>query len=125
MMAEARARGRPRSASRRRSGPMVGPEIAAGAPGPARSERAPARVIRARVAAMQRPADTSAEAHERYLERLRRLSPEERLATAATLSAEVRVLAEAGVRSRHPEYGPDQVRAAVTEILLGSDSATA
>jgi len=63
--------------------------------------------------------DTSAEAQARYVEALRRSSPEQRLAAAAAMSAEIRSLAEAGVRSRHPEYGPDEVRAAVAEILLG------
>jgi hypothetical protein len=72
---------------------------------------------------MRHPSDTSADAHERYLEALRRATPEERLATAAAMSEEVRTLAEAGLRSRHPEFGPDEVRAAVTEILLGPDPA--
>ena len=43
----------------------------------------------------------------------------------AAMSAEIRTLAEAGVRSRHPEYGPDEVRAAVADILLGPDLAAA
>jgi len=74
---------------------------------------------------MTQPSDTSAGAHARYLEALRRATPEERLATAAAMSAEIRTLAEAGVRSRHPEYGPDEVRAAVADILLGPDLAAA
>ena len=72
---------------------------------------------------MQRPGDTSAAAHARYLEALRRLTPEERLAAAAAMSEDVRRLVEAGVRSRHPEYGPDEVTAAVAGILLGPDLA--
>jgi hypothetical protein len=72
---------------------------------------------------MQRPSDTSSEAQARYHEALRRSTPEERLATAAALSTEVRMLVEAGVRSRHPDYGPDDIRTAVAEILLGPDLA--
>jgi len=74
---------------------------------------------------MTHPSDTSAGAQARYLEALRRSTPEERLAAAAAMSAEVRTLAEAGVRSRHPEYGPDDVRAAMADILLGPDLAAA
>ena len=73
---------------------------------------------------MERPSDTSAAANARYLEALRRLTPEERLAAAAAMSEDVGRLVEAGVRCRHPEYGPDEVRAAVAGILLGPDLAS-
>jgi hypothetical protein len=72
---------------------------------------------------MTHPNDTSAGAHARYLEALRRSTPEERLAAAAAMSAEIRTLAEAGVRNRHPEYDEDDVRAAMADILLGPDLA--
>jgi len=66
-----------------------------------------------------RPADTSIEAWDKQLEALRRLAPEERLEIAAEMSEALRRLVESGVRSRHPEYTPDEMRAAVAEILLG------
>jgi hypothetical protein len=72
---------------------------------------------------MTRSRDTSLGAQARYLDALRRLTPEDRFAAAAAMSAEIRTLAEAGVRSRHPEYSPDEVRAAVADILLGPDLA--
>lgn len=68
---------------------------------------------------MRHPSDTSPEAWERHLRALGRLTPEQRLAAAAAWSDDVRALAEAGIRSRHPEFGPDEVRAAMADILLG------
>ena len=77
----------------------------------------------ARVAHMRRPMDTSEEAQALYVQALRRSSPEQRLASAAVMSEEVRALAEAGIRSRHPEYGRVEVRSALAEILLGAELA--
>jgi hypothetical protein len=65
------------------------------------------------------PGDTSRIAHERQLEAIRRLSPARRLEIAASMSDEVRALAEAGVRSRRPELTPEQVRDATADLLLG------
>ena len=72
---------------------------------------------------MHRPRDTSGEANERYVDALRRLTPAQRLQAGAQMTEAVRTLAEAGVRSRHPEYTPEQVAAAVADILLGRDVA--
>jgi hypothetical protein len=72
---------------------------------------------------MRRPRDTSADAQARYVLALRATSPEQRLASAAALSDEGRALAEAGIRSRHPEFGPAEIRAALAEILLGPELA--
>lgn len=74
---------------------------------------------------MTRPSDTSVEAHALYLEGLRRSTPEQRLAAAVAMSEEVRAPTEAGVRNHHPEFGPDEVRAAPAEILLGPELARA
>jgi hypothetical protein len=49
--------------------------------------------------------------------------PEQRLATAAALSDDVRALAEAGIRSRHPEFGPAEVRSAFADLVLGPELA--
>jgi hypothetical protein len=53
------------------------------------------------------------------------MSPEERLRIAATMSDDVRSLAEAGIRSRHPELSDDEVRSALVALLLGQDLADA
>jgi hypothetical protein len=48
----------------------------------------------------------------------------ERLDAAAAMTADVRALAEAGIRSRHPEFSPEQVKSAVNAILLARDRET-
>jgi hypothetical protein len=68
---------------------------------------------------MTRPHDTAPASQARVIVALRAMQAEERLAAAVRMSAEVMALAEAGVRSRHPEYGPDEVRNAVARIALG------
>lgn len=72
---------------------------------------------------MRRPSDTSPDAQARYVNALRALTPEQRLEYAAAMSDEVRSLAEAGIRSRHPEFGPAEVRAALADMLLGPELA--
>jgi hypothetical protein len=67
--------------------------------------------------------DTSADAQARIVAALRKMSPAQRLAAAAALSDDIRALAEAGIRSRHPEFAPEEVGAAMAEILLGLDLA--
>jgi len=44
-----------------------------------------------------------------------------RVEIAAQLSEDVREVAAAGIRSRHPEYSPDQVRLALYRLLYGDD----
>lgn len=51
------------------------------------------------------------------------MTPAERLAIAAEMSDEGRVLAEAGIRDRHPTYTDAQVAGALAEILLGRELA--
>jgi hypothetical protein len=67
--------------------------------------------------------DTSLEAIDRYAERLRTLGPAERLAIAAGLTQGVRSLAEAGIRSRHPEAGEAEVRCRFAALLYGRAAA--
>ena len=63
--------------------------------------------------------DTAPAAMARYAERLRALGPAERLAIAAGLTQGVRTLAEAGLRQRHPEAGPGELRWRLAELLYG------
>jgi hypothetical protein len=66
---------------------------------------------------MSRPIDTSPDADARQLGAFRAMTPEDRLRLADAMSAEIRSLARSGIRTRHPEYSPDQVDAALAEIL--------
>jgi hypothetical protein len=75
-----------------------------------------------------KPADTSREAHEVQLEVYRRWAPDDPgaqatidLELAIRMSEEVREVAADGIRARHPEYGPDQVRFALWRMLHGDD----
>jgi hypothetical protein len=54
--------------------------------------------------------DTGAEQLRRYHERLRQLTPAQRLWQACALTMSVRALAEAGIRLRHPGATPEEVR---------------
>ncbi len=63
--------------------------------------------------------DTSLSQQNDYYARLARLTPEQRLRIAASLSAGVRRLAEAGIRQRHPEATADEVRVRLTVRLYG------
>jgi Rv0078B-related antitoxin len=69
-----------------------------------------------------RPLDTSTKSLERQREAFRRMTPEHRLALAAEMSDEIRAVAEAGIRRRHPDYSDEEVRAALVEILLGREN---
>ena len=66
-------------------------------------------------------ADTTLEAARIQFAIIRRLSPGRRLELAFQLSASIRHLAAAGVRSRHPTYTEAQVRLAVIRLTLGDD----
>jgi hypothetical protein len=66
---------------------------------------------------MPRPLDTSIDAHRRQLDAYRSMEPAERLRLAAQMSAEVRALAESGIRRRHPDWSPDARAAELARIL--------
>ncbi len=51
------------------------------------------------------------------------MTPQQRLVAAAEMSDEIRALAEAGIRQRHPDYSEAEVRAALVAILLGRGDA--
>jgi hypothetical protein len=63
--------------------------------------------------------DTTAEARRRYHERLRAMTPIERMESAIALSRAVRELAEAGIRRRHPTASDDEVQRRLAVRLYG------
>jgi len=71
------------------------------------------------------PKDTSDDAFIRQLDALRALGPGGRLRLAAELSDDLREIATAGIRSRHPEYDDRQVAEELADLLLGEELATA
>lgn len=65
------------------------------------------------------PADTTLEAARVQFEVLRRLGTEGRLRLMFDLMENLQATLEAGIRLRHPEYTPEQVRWALVRIRLG------
>jgi hypothetical protein len=74
---------------------------------------------------MNRPIDTSRDADVRQLDAFRAMTPGARLRLAESMSAEIRALTRSGIQARHPEFAPDDVDAALAEILLGRPFASA
>lgn len=70
-----------------------------------------------------RPADTDEAAHERQTEAYRRMSGRDRVAVSFRLNELARRAAEAGIRSRHPDYSEEQVRWALRRLWLGDELA--
>lgn len=46
------------------------------------------------------------------------MTPEQRLAAAAEMSDDIRAVAEAGIRHRHPDWSDDEIRCELVAILL-------
>jgi hypothetical protein len=67
------------------------------------------------------PRDTSPAAHEAQLRWLRRLCPAARVALAWEMSEDVREVARAGIKARHPDYDAPEVSFALLRLLLGDD----
>ncbi|MBA3395240.1 MAG: hypothetical protein H0T89_21510 [Deltaproteobacteria bacterium] len=65
--------------------------------------------------------DTTPDAAEQQLAIYRRMSPAQRCAIAAQMSAEARAITMAGIRRRHPEYDAEQARLALFRLLLGDE----
>ena len=68
-----------------------------------------------------RPHDTDEDAHQRQTDAYRRMSGRERVAVSFRLNELARRMAEAGIRSRHPDYTEDQVRWALRRLWLGDE----
>jgi hypothetical protein len=67
--------------------------------------------------------DTSSAAVARYHELLRAQAPHQRLEQANALIAAVRELAVAGLRARHPDASPEELRKRLTVRLYGREVA--
>lgn len=67
------------------------------------------------------PADTSIEAHRVQIEAYRRLGPDGRVALMAQMCDDERELCREGIRARHPEYTPEQIRRALLRLLHGDE----
>ena len=68
-----------------------------------------------------RPADTSPEAWEAYLDLVRKMHPEERLRRALELSEEVRRAAEAGLRLKYPRADEREITLRRARLELGRE----
>ena len=67
------------------------------------------------------PADTTPEAAWVQIEAFRRMPPQKRLRMVLQLGDSLRAIVASGVRSRHPEFTPEQVKLAVIRLTLGDD----
>jgi hypothetical protein len=67
------------------------------------------------------PADTTVEAARVQAMVFRQMPAGRRLELAFEMSNSLRRIVAAGVRNRHPEYSPEQVRLAVIRLTLGED----
>lgn len=67
--------------------------------------------------------DTTERANRRYHELLRARAPHERLAQAMALTKMTRELAMAGLRARHPDASPEELRVRFVVRLYGREAA--
>lgn len=67
------------------------------------------------------PEDTTPEAHEAQVEAYRRMGGPGRSQVMFRLNEMARQVAMAGIRARHQEYTPEQVRFALHRLLLGDE----
>lgn len=65
--------------------------------------------------------DTSLDAHAAQVSAWRRMGPQRRLLLAMQMSDEIRQVALAGIRNRHPEYTEEEARFALLQHQLGYD----
>lgn len=65
--------------------------------------------------------DTSAAAEAAQLAAYRRMSGDQRVTIASNLSEDVREIARAGIRARHPDYDEEHIRFALYRMLLGDE----
>jgi hypothetical protein len=68
-----------------------------------------------------RAPDTSPEATRAQIAVYRRMGAERRAAIALQMSEDARQISAAGIHSRHPEYGADEIRHALNRLILGDE----
>ena len=68
-----------------------------------------------------RPRDTDADALEAQRAIYRRMTPAERVERMAEMCDELKVVALAGIRARHPAYSDADADAAYLRLTLGDD----
>ena len=69
--------------------------------------------------------DTTPEIEQRQIEAWRRMRPAEKLALVLRMSANVRQLALAGVRRRHPHASSHEQQLRLAQVIFGDDLARA
>jgi len=69
--------------------------------------------------------DTTPEIEKRQVEAWRRMRPAEKLALVLQMSANVRQLALAGVRRRHPDASTHELQLRLAQVILGDELARA
>ena len=67
------------------------------------------------------PKDTTLEAYRFQVQVWRRMGPEGRLRAAFEASDNLRELVASGVRLRYPNYSEEQVKLAVTRLMVGDE----
>ncbi|MGE0547889.1 MAG: hypothetical protein AB7O24_02650 [Kofleriaceae bacterium] len=70
---------------------------------------------------MTAPRDTSTAAHEAQLACYRRMSGSQKVAIAVRMSEDVREIARAGIKARHPEYPGEHVQLALLRLIYGDE----
>jgi hypothetical protein len=70
-----------------------------------------------------RPRDTPPESHRVMIEAFRRMPPGQRSGMAVEITNEVRKMAVAGVRRRHPDYDDRKVSQALLRLYYGDEVA--
>lgn len=69
--------------------------------------------------------DSSRDAERQLVEQWRSMTAERKLSAALEMSQTVRDLAIAGVRARHPEAAPNELRLRLAIVMLGHELALA
>ena len=69
------------------------------------------------------PSDTSPDAERVQIELLRRTSPARKLELVGQLNETVRAFALAGLRLRHPDASPEELRRRLADLVLGPELA--
>lgn len=67
--------------------------------------------------------DTHPKMEALQIELIRRMPPWKKIAVVDSLNETVRTMATSGIKQRHPQAAPEQVRRMLSEMLLGAELA--